>query len=123
MSGSGPVGAKHPLLSLCGPDLAAAWGKGLHVVSASGPSTSLWTDCSIEDGSRATKRSLQQKLWDVLHEFGRSHPGIVKLDCGRVRSDPDWAARELASLAQVGASAGQLKAAAEFVRAPSQQPG
>ena len=62
---------------------------------------------------------MQQRLWDALNEFEGSHPGIVRIDWGRVKADPVWAARELASLAGIEPSSSQIQAAADFVRPTS----
>jgi hypothetical protein len=120
--GPGPIGAKHPLLSLCGPDLVAAWGPELRFIwswrpldeSVAGLQRRKWITF------RGHEVPLQEKLWNALNDFERSHTGIVKVDWRRVKSDPLWGARELASLAGVEPSDAQLQAAADFVRPETQ---
>jgi hypothetical protein len=67
-SGSRWIGAKHPLLSLCGDDLLQSWGSGTRFIWCHRPFedsvTSLeqagwWQDC----------RSIQRKLWTELDRF------------------------------------------------------
>lgn len=118
--GPGPMGAKHPLLSLCGPDLISAWGSGLRLV---------WSWRPLEESVAGLQRRdwfkpheippMQQKLWAALNEFERSHPQVVRIDWRKVKADPAWAAKELASVAGVQPTEAQLKAAADFVRPES----
>jgi hypothetical protein len=115
----GPLGAKHPLLSLCAADLVAAWGPKTCFVRASR---------SLEDSVAGLRRRgwfpdhevvLQSRLWDALAEFEQSHPPTVTLDWNRVKSNPAWAARELASAVGLDPTKEQLAAAAALVHAPA----
>jgi len=111
-----PVGAKHPLLSLCADDLVDAWGPETRFV---------WSWRPLEQSIAGLQRRgwfeeahvapLQQKLWTVLNEFDARRGNLVMLDWARVRSDPEWAVRELASLAGVVLSDAQLRTAAGFI--------
>lgn len=118
-AGQAPVGAKHPLLSLCGPDLVEAWGA---------ETLFFWSWRPLRESVAGLQRrgwfpghqlSIQQRLWDTLTDFVQSHSGVVRLEWDRVRSDPVWAARELACLTELRPSDSQLQAAAEFVRVPT----
>jgi hypothetical protein len=115
-AGPAPVGAKHPLLSLCGPDLVAAWGPGTAFVWAWRPLAESVAGLKRRGWFAGSEWSLQGRLWDALAAFERTHPGVVRLDWGRVRADPPAAARELAALAGVDPSGEQLRSAAAFVR-------
>lgn len=85
------IGMKHPLLSLCGPDILAAWGKQTHFIWTQRPLTksieslikkSWWK--SSEDGLRRLTEleirtlytAIQKRLWDKLEEFFRSQPHL-----------------------------------------------
>ncbi|MGH7172900.1 MAG: hypothetical protein ACRELF_10875 [Gemmataceae bacterium] len=120
----GPIGAKHPLLSLCGPDLVAAWGSGTRFIWSWRPFEESVAGIERRQWLNGYEASLQQKLWEALNDFERSHPEVVRIDWRHVKSDPARAARELASLAGIEPSAAQLQTAAEFVRqaVPSKRP-
>ncbi|HTU18077.1 MAG TPA: hypothetical protein VMG10_08440 [Gemmataceae bacterium] len=122
--GPGPVGAKHPLLSLCGPDLVAAWGSGIRLIWSWRPFDESVAGLERRHWFKGGEASLQQKLWEALHEFERSHPEVVRIDWRHVKLDPARAACELASLAGIEPSPAQLQSAAGFVRqaVPSKSP-
>lgn len=112
----GPVGAKHPLLSLCGPDLLAAWGADVRFI---------WSYRPLEDSVRGLKRRswfpgqeehVQRQLWDALQAFERSNAAIFKIDWLHVRANPARGAQELAQAAGLDPSGTQLDAAASIVR-------
>jgi FkbM family methyltransferase len=70
------VGAKHPLLTLCGPDLIEAWG----------PETKfIWTSRPLDESIRSLKRrgwwpgreeALQTQLWTAAKSFFESQPHL-----------------------------------------------
>jgi hypothetical protein len=110
------VGAKHPLLSLCGPDLVAAWGEEVRFI---------WSYRSLDDSIEGLKRRqwfmgheehAQRRLWDALQAFERSDVPIFKLDWREVKANPARAARELARIAEIEATAAQMNSAASIVR-------
>jgi hypothetical protein len=117
----GPVGAKHPLLTMCVPDLIAAWGPETHFI---------WARRPFDDSVAGLHRrrwfkpdqivSLQSKLWDVLHALDAKHP-LIKFDWNHVISNPSWAAEQLATSIGLNPTPDQLRAATEFVR-PSPHP-
>ena len=117
----GPVGAKHPLLTMCVPDLLSAWGSDTQVI---------WARRSFNDSVAGLHRrrwfkpnqiiSLQTKLWDILHALDAKHH-LIKFDWNHVKSDPAWAAQQLASSIGLTPTPDQLHAATQFVRPTSQQ--
>jgi hypothetical protein len=115
----GPVGAKHPLLSLSGDDLVAAWGPQTHFIWSWRP-----LDESIaklkERGwawSKGYEESLQKRLWDSLHAFESHCSKVVRFEWARLKSDPARGVRELASLVGLAVTEEQVQAAARFIRA------
>ncbi|HTW36935.1 MAG TPA: hypothetical protein VMD49_00020 [Steroidobacteraceae bacterium] len=115
-SGSAGVGAKHPLLSLCGKDLVAAWGKDARFV---------WSYRPLEESIRGLKRRswmpgheerVQRRLWEALHELERSNVPMLKLDWGQVKADPAFGVRELARVAEIDPTAAQLSSVANIIR-------
>jgi hypothetical protein len=114
----GPLGAKHPLLSLCAADLLAAWGPETYFVRA-------WR--SLEDSVEGLRRrdwfpghelALQTRLCRELNEFEHSNPPAVTLDWNRVKSNPSQAAAELASALGLNPTTEQLASAAALIRLP-----
>ena len=89
----GPVGVKHPLLSLCGPDLEAAWGPGVRYV---------WAHRPLDNAVRSLARRgwwpdpdrMQQRLWDGVSGFlaGRDH---LRVEFREMMADPDREVRRL----------------------------
>jgi hypothetical protein len=90
------VGAKHPLLSLCGDDLVEAWGPGVRFI---------WTWRPLDESIASIRRAgwwlepygekLQRRLWDDVNRFfaGREH---LRVDFSDMLADP---AREIRRIA------------------------
>lgn len=118
----GPIGAKAPMLSLCGPDLIAAWGKaGLRFI---------WSWRPFDESLAGLQRrewfkghdlaEIQQKIWNTISAFDSAHPGLlIRHEWNRVKKDPLAAARELASLAGIQPTPEQYQYAAELVKPPT----
>jgi len=82
------VGAKHPLLSLCGDDLVEAWGPGVRFI---------WTWRPLDESIASIRRTgwwpepygekLQRRLWDDVNRFfaGRAH---LRVDFSDMLADP-----------------------------------
>ncbi len=111
----GPLAGKHPLLSLCGDDIIKAWGLETRIIWSWRP-----LDQSIAGlerrgwlGSQTQVRQVQ--LWETLNNLEARHNNVFRLCWEQVKRDPQWAARELASLARITPTEDQLKAAAGFV--------
>jgi hypothetical protein len=91
------VGAKHPLLSLCGDDLVAAWGPAVRFI---------WTWRPLDESIASIRRTdwwwakpkgetVQRRLWDEVNRFfaGREH---LRVDFSDMLTDP---AREIRRIA------------------------
>lgn len=113
--GDAPVGAKHPLLSLCGPDLLDAWGEDTLFI---------WSYRSLEQSTEGLKRrrwwpgeegKLQRRIWEALHEFEGSGARIWRIEWPRLKADAAWGARELADQVGIQPTAEQMEAAAAIV--------
>ena len=117
----GPLGAKHPLLSLSAFDLASAWGEETIFIRAARP-----LDESIDGLCRrgwfpGHEAALQMRLWDALQTFEQSGGAVASIDWNRVKSDPAWAAQELATAAGISPTERQLQTAAALVRTSTAQ--
>ncbi|HEX4522813.1 MAG TPA: hypothetical protein VH704_04780 [Casimicrobiaceae bacterium] len=94
--GATHIGAKHPLLSLCGEDLVEAWGPGVRFI---------WTWRPLDESIASIRRTgwwpeplgekLQHRLWDDVNGFfaGREH---LRVDFSHMVADP---AREIRRIA------------------------
>jgi len=114
-TGSRITGAKHPLLSLCAPDLVAAWGADVRF---------LWSYRPLDESIMALKRrrwfwrleeGMQQRLWDALSAFQRSHGPLQKIEWRKVKANPLWGARELARAVEIDPTDAQVASAAGIV--------
>ena len=117
-----PLGAKHPLLSLCCDDLVAAWGPETRFIWSWRP-----LDQSISGLQRRRwfgghAESLQRRLWDELSAFEARRGDVVRLDFARMKADPSRAVRELASLAGIVPADVQVQAAAGFIKVGPELP-
>jgi hypothetical protein len=109
------VGAKHPLLSLCGEDLVTAWGADTIFLRAWRP-----LDESIE---RLKERKwfanqeepLQRRLWEELERFCTRQPHL-RVEYHRLRTYPAAALREIAAYAHLEPTESQMAAATLFVQ-------
>ncbi len=112
----GPLGAKHPLLSLCGDDLLAAWGPQTRFLWCWRPLDQSIAQLLKRRWFKGFAESLQRRLWRSLNDFQSRRCDVVRLDWGRVKAEPLWAARELASLAGLVPEEARLQAAARIIK-------
>ncbi|HEY2862920.1 MAG TPA: hypothetical protein VGK37_04790 [Casimicrobiaceae bacterium] len=94
--GATHVGAKHPLLSLCGDDLVEAWGPAVRFV---------WTARPLDESIASIRRTgwwpepyaerLQRRLWDEVNRFFAGHDHL-RIDFSDMLADP---AREIGRIA------------------------
>jgi hypothetical protein len=112
----GPLGAKHPLLSLCARDLLEAWGDDTRFVWAWRPLDKSIARLRARGWFSGFEEALQQRLWVALDDFATSHPRVVKVEYARMKSDPAGMVRELAAGVGLEVSESQVGAAAGFVR-------
>jgi hypothetical protein len=113
----GRVGAKHPLLSLCGPDLVEAWGAETRFIWAWRPLEDSVRQLAARGWFRGHEAGLQRRLWDALHALEASPAGVERIEWTRMRSDPAWGAARLAAAAGLTPDAAQLRHAAALIDA------
>ncbi|MCA9164635.1 MAG: tetratricopeptide repeat protein [Planctomycetales bacterium] len=110
---SSGVGAKHPLLSLCGQDLLAAWG----------PQTKfIWSWRPLEKSSASLERlgwwpdavEIQQRLWDACQQFFAKQP-YLRVDYDALLLNPRETIIQLSDYLELTPTADQLDAAVTFV--------
>ena len=95
------VGAKHPLLSLCGDDLLEAWGPAVRFI---------WTWRPLDESIASIRRTgwwpepygekLQRHLWDEVNRFfaGREH---LRVDFADMLANPAREIRRIADYANL----------------------
>ncbi len=110
------TGAKHPLLSLCGPELATAWGAETRFIWARRPLEDSIAGLARRGWWPGREAAIQQRLWEALALFADSGNRLLTFDWGQVRDDPFETAAALADWLDLRPDAGQLAAAAAFVR-------
>jgi hypothetical protein len=120
-SHAGPLGAKHPLLSLCAADLLSAWGPDTIFVRAWRPFEESVDGLRARGWFTGHEIALQMRLWNALAQFERAHGFALVMDWNRVRCNPSAAVAELAEIVGLKPSPTQAKDAASTVRLPTTQ--
>jgi hypothetical protein len=110
------VGAKHPLLSLCGKDIRAAWGESVRLVWSYRPLADSISGLQKREWFRGREAEMQQRLWQALCDLESSGVNIIRIEWDRVRSDPNAGAHELANVLGIQPSIEKIKSAADFIR-------
>jgi hypothetical protein len=111
------VGARHPLLCLCGPDLVEAWGEKVQFI---------WSYRPLENSIRSLGRrgwwpdagSIQRRLWHAVTEFlaDRQH---LRVEFADLMADPARQVRRVADFLGLEPSTEQVAAAVASVRPTS----
>lgn len=109
-------GAKHPLLSLCGPDLRAAWGPGTRFLWSRRPLADSIAGLSRRGWFPGREVAVQQRLWNGIVAFNASGAEVTAIDWSTVRRDPGTTARQLADLVELVPSPAQLASAAAWIQ-------
>ena len=114
--GATHIGAKHPLLSLCGDDLIAAWGPSTRFV---------WTYRPLDESIASIRRThwwpdpwaerLQVRLWEEVNRFlaGRQH---LRIDFADLLANPAREVGRMVSYLRLTPDAERLSAALASVR-------
>jgi len=110
----GVVGAKHPLLSLCGEDLLTAWGADTLFLRSWRPLEESIARLKARNWFSPYEEPLQRTLWHALEQFRARQPHLT-VAYQRLRSEPAAVLREIAVYAHLNPSASQLAAAAAFI--------
>jgi len=109
-----PVGLKHPLLSLCGEDLQAAWGSSTRFI---------WSCRALEDSVRSLEnkkwwpnaRFVQERLWAAVTRFcaGQDH---LRIEFAELINDSRREVHRIAEYLNLHPSEQQVKQAIRFVK-------
>src|SRR5579884_182841 len=108
------VGAKHPLLCLCGDDLVTAWGADTIFLRACRPLEDSIERLRVRKWFPQREEKLQRRLWQALEEFCARQPHLP-IEYRRLRSDPAAVLRDVAGYAHLAPTASQLAAAEAFI--------
>ena len=116
VGGATHVGAKHPLLSLCGDDLVEAWGPTVRFI---------WTWRPLDESIASIRRTgwwpepkgekLQRRLWDDVSRFfsRREH---LRVDFADMLADPAREIRRIADYVDLTPDDGRFAAALASIR-------
>lgn len=110
------VGAKHPLLSLCGEDLCKAWGESTPLIWCYRPLADSISGLVRRGWFKGREAEMQQRLWQALCELERSGVNMIRIDWDWVRSEPQAAVDRLANILRIQPPLERLKSAADFIR-------
>jgi hypothetical protein len=116
-SGAPAAGAKHPLLSLCGQDLLAAWGESARLVWCHRPLADSISGLQKREWFKGREAEVQQRLWGALCDLERSGVKISRIEWDRVKSDPNAAVNELVNMLGIRPPMEKFELAANFIRA------
>jgi len=108
------VGAKHPLLCLCGDDLVTAWGADSIFLRACRPLDESIERLRARNWFPYRAEPLQRRLWQALEEFCARQPHLP-VEYHRLRRDPATVLREIAAYAHLQPTATQWMAAEAFI--------
>ena len=120
--GAAWVGAKHPLLSLCGDDLLEAWGAGTRWLWAHRPPDESIRSLAALGWWPGREAFVQSRLWDAAGRFfaGRDH---LRVELARLRADPSREVERIAHYLGLGPDGEQVRAAVQSVRPRGPAPG
>lgn len=104
------VGAKHPLLCLCGDDLVTAWGADTIFLRSCRPVEESIERLRARNWFPQHGEALQRRLWQALEEFCSRQPHFP-VAYRQLRSEPAAALREIAAYAHLTPTASQFAAA------------
>ncbi|HEY7904499.1 MAG TPA: hypothetical protein VIH36_13660 [Casimicrobiaceae bacterium] len=114
--GGAHVGAKHPLLSLCGDDLVEAWGPAVRFI---------WTYRPLDESIASIRRThwwpephgeeLQRRLWAPVNQFfaRREH---LRIDFADMLADPAREIQRMVDYLGLAPDAAQFAAALASIR-------
>jgi hypothetical protein len=110
------IGAKHPLLSVCGEDLQEAWGPEVRFI---------WTWRPLEQSIDSIKRigwwtpelgeTLQRRLWESLQRFFARTPHL-RVEFADMIANPGREIDRMIEYLQITPDAAHIRAAVESVR-------
>jgi len=116
--GDAPIGAKHPLLCLCGNDLIKAWGKDIHFIWAYRP-----LDESIERlkirrwYSNHDAEAMQSILWHASNSF-INEVEHLKVEYSEMCGHKHREINRIVEYLGLEPSHAQLEEAVEFIKMP-----
>ena len=115
----GAAGAKHPLLSLCGEDLRAAWGGDTKFVWAWRPLDESVASLQRRGWWPGKERDLQTRLWQAVRDFfaGQEHLQIVHAD---LLEHPQGEMQRMIEYLALSPSEQARRQAVDFIRQPAE---
>jgi hypothetical protein len=119
--GSKCIGMKHPLLSLCGPDLVAAWGSSVRFVWTCRPlEKSINSLVKLNWWNSSKSEQTQRSLWAATTNFfaDREH---LRIDFAQMMAEPRQQVLRLVEYLGLKPTAEQLAAATNYIQPTSKE--
>jgi hypothetical protein len=119
--GSKWVGMKHPLLSLCGPDLMAAWGPSVRFIWTCRPlEKSINSLVKLKWWSDSRSEHTQRSLWTATANFleDREH---LRIDFSQMMAEPRQQVLCLADYLGLKTTEAQIVAATNYIEPTSKE--
>jgi hypothetical protein len=111
-----PAGAKHPLLSLCAPQLHAAWGADTRFLWARRPLGESVDGLTRRGWFPGREAAMQERLWTAIDAFVGTGADVTPIDFAQILDDPPATARRLAALLGLAPDDARFTAAVASVR-------
>ncbi|HEU5117270.1 MAG TPA: hypothetical protein VFT74_11445 [Isosphaeraceae bacterium] len=111
---SGPTGAKHPLLSLCGGEILEAWGASTRLLRAWRPLEESVERLKARRWFPGHEDPLQQRLWEASEELCAQRPHL-RIDYHRLKHDPNAVVREIVAHTALEPTPAGLASAVAFI--------
>jgi len=120
-TGSKWVGMKHPLLSLCGPDLLKAWGPSVRFIWAWRPlDNSTKSLIGLNWFSSAKSEQCQQTLWAAMNKFSADHEHL-RIDFAHMMADPRLQVMRLVDYLGLAPTEEQIADATAYIQPHSKE--
>jgi hypothetical protein len=112
---SGPIGAKHPLLSLCGHDLLEAWGESTKFLWSYRPVGD--SICSLQKVGwwRGSEKHIQTQLFFACEKFFTRQP-CLRVTYSEMVDDPAVVIQSIIDYLELTPTKGQIQFAVQSIR-------
>jgi hypothetical protein len=121
VKGSKWVGMKHPLLSLCGPDICSAWGPSVRFIWSCRPlEKSIKSLQKLNWWSGSKSEQVQQALWSATTNFFDQQEHL-RIDFAPMMADPRREVLRLIEYLNLKPTAEQIASATSYIQPTSKE--
>lgn len=115
----GPVGAKHPLLALCGDEILEGWGSSVLILRVCRPYDESLKRLQARCWFPGHEEHLQRTVWDATEAFCARHPHLP-VSYQRLRTEQAAVIEEIVDYVKLNPTPAQREAAMAFVHRGSE---